>query len=131
MLKIVPGCPDGLDPVGIIHQMAEKNITVYSVGCEPSVNKCCDFYMGLAHITGGQYVPLRNAQMLAKVIIGGAQEEITLQKLMETVHTEVTNEMQATGSADIDEEVLSKRLTDKFKSSGKFFCLYVLETYLI
>ena len=99
--------------------MAEKNITVYSVGCNPSVNICRDFYMGLAHITGGQYVPLRNAQMLAKVIIGGAQEEITLHKLMEEVHAEVFNEMQSIGSADIDEELLSEELTDKFKSTSE------------
>ena len=28
--------------------------------------------MALAHVTGGQYVPLKDAQSLAKIIVGGA-----------------------------------------------------------
>ena len=47
--------------------MAEKGITLYFVGCEPSVLKYKDFYSGLALKTGGQYVPLQNPQALSKV----------------------------------------------------------------
>ncbi len=61
------GCPDDLDPVAITNQLAEKGITLYVVGCEPAINCCKDFFMALAHITGGQYVPLGNATMLARV----------------------------------------------------------------
>ena len=103
-----------------INKMAEKNITVYSVGCEPSVNHCRDFFMALAHITGGQYVPLGNAKMLAKVIIGGAQEEITLQRLMDEVHEEVMNEMQNKGTEEIDEDLLAFNVHEKLKARGKF-----------
>jgi len=113
------GCPAGLDPVVIINQMAEKNITVYSVGCEPAINQCRDFFMALAHITGGQYVPLTNANLLSKVIIGGAQEEITLQRLMEEVHEEVMTEMQAKGGEEeLDEDVLAMNVHKKLAAKG-------------
>jgi len=113
------GCPAGIDPVVVVNQMAEKNITVYSVGCEPSINECRDFFMALAHITGGQYVPLGNAKLLAKVIIGGAQEEITLQRLMEEVHQEVMTEMEQKGGVDeLDEEALAMNVHMKLQARG-------------
>lgn len=34
------GCPNGLDPVQIVRQMAEERITLYSVGVEPPICKC-------------------------------------------------------------------------------------------
>jgi len=33
------GCPNGLDPVQIVREMAEKHITLYSVGVEPPISK--------------------------------------------------------------------------------------------
>ena len=47
--------------------MAQKAITLYSVGCEPAILKYKEFFSALAYKTGGQYVPLRNAKLLAKV----------------------------------------------------------------
>jgi len=37
------GCPDGLDPVKIVREMAEKHITLYSVGVEPPIGKFVQF----------------------------------------------------------------------------------------
>jgi len=47
--------------------MVEKGIVLYCVGCEPSILRYKDFFMGLAYITGGQYVPLSRAQGLSQV----------------------------------------------------------------
>jgi hypothetical protein len=33
------GCPDGLDPVVIVREMAKKSITLYTVGVEPPIGK--------------------------------------------------------------------------------------------
>jgi hypothetical protein len=33
------GCPDGLDPIKIVREMAEKHITLYVVGVEPPIGK--------------------------------------------------------------------------------------------
>lgn len=76
------GCPEGFDPLVSCRKMAEKGITLYFVGCEPSVLPYKDFYTGLAFITGGQYVPLQNPDALSKVVINGALEEVSLEKLM-------------------------------------------------
>lgn len=51
----------------ITNQLAEKGVTLYTVGCEPSIIPYRDFFMSLAHLTGGQYVPLGSATLLAQV----------------------------------------------------------------
>ena len=61
------GCPTGNDPLKACRMMVEKGIVLYCVGCEPSILRYKDFFMGLAYITGGQYVPLSRAQGLSKV----------------------------------------------------------------
>ncbi|XP_013416697.1 uncharacterized protein LOC106178172 isoform X2 [Lingula anatina] len=110
------GCPDGLDPMEITHQIAEKGITIYTVGCEPAVNQCKDFFMAVAHTTGGQYVPLRNAALLAQVIIGGAQEEVTLQRHLAEVNEEVLQEAQ--GMEELDDEEVATKVHQKLLSKG-------------
>ena len=61
------GCPTGNDPLRACRMMVEKGIVLYCVGCEPSILRYKDFFMGLAYITGGQYVPLSRAQGLSQV----------------------------------------------------------------
>ncbi len=112
------GCPDGLDPMVTANQIAEKGITMYMVGCEPSINPYRDWFMAIAHITNGQYVPLANATFLAQVIIGGAQEEIALQRLLEEVNRDVVQEAQEFGEA-LDEDALAEKVHSKLKSKGK------------
>ena len=117
---ISTGCPDGLDPMQTANEIGEKGIVMYMVGCEPSITPYRDWFMAIAHITNGQYVPLANSTLLAKVIIGGAQEEIALQRLLEEVNQEVQREAQAQGGGDrIDEEELTHRVHAKFAGRGK------------
>ena len=61
------GCPTGNDPMKACRTMVEKGIVLYSVGCEPAILRHKDFFMGMAFMTGGQYVPLSQAQALSKV----------------------------------------------------------------
>jgi len=79
------GCPLGIDPLQVVKEMARKGITLYSVGCEPAITPYRDFFSAIAFATGGQYVPLRNAKLLSTVIVGGALEEMSLEKLMKQV----------------------------------------------
>ncbi|XP_077977429.1 uncharacterized protein LOC144432990 [Glandiceps talaboti] len=110
------GCPDGIDPIQVGNQLAEKGVTMYMVGCEPSITPYRDFFMAIAHMTGGQYVPLRNAKLLSQVIIGGAQEEISLQRLMEEVNEEVLAEFQSAG--DVDEAVMTSNVMSRLAKKG-------------
>ena len=63
------GCPTGNDPIRACRTMVENGIVLYSVGCEPAICRYKDFFMGIAFMTGGQYVPLSKAQALSKVRI--------------------------------------------------------------
>lgn len=110
------GCPDGLDPIEIVRKMAKEGITLYSVGCEPQISPYKEFFMALAFITGGQYVPLTAAKLLTDVIIGGAQEEISLEAIMAEVDKEVKEEM-ASGK-DIESSLFSAKVHRKLQAKG-------------
>ncbi len=49
--------------------------------------------MVLVYITGRQYVPIVNAQLLAKFIIVGVREEISLNHLMQNALPDIDREM--------------------------------------
>lgn len=76
------GCPTGNDPFKSCRAMVEKGIVLYCVGCEPNILRYKDFFMCLAYITGGQYVPLSKAQGLSKVIINASLEEVAHENIM-------------------------------------------------
>lgn len=110
-----PQCPAGHDPVVISLNLAKRGIVLYSVGCGLS-GDVRDFFMAIAYKTGGQYVPLSDAKNLVDVIIGGAQEEVSLEKWMAEVDAEVQRDLE--GGKEIDEEELSRRIHEKMKLKG-------------
>jgi hypothetical protein len=111
------GCPCGIDPVVLVHQMATKGIILYCVGCEPAVVPFKNFFEAIAYTTGGKYVPLKNANLLAKVIVGTTQEELSLEKWMPVVQTEVEKHIEESGGI-VDEAILNKNIHEKLKSEG-------------
>ena len=115
--KFPQGCPLNVDPVEMAHRMAEKGITLYCAGCEPGLMPSRKFFMALCLITGGQYVPLRNANNLTKLIIGNTREELSMEKMMAQVHDEVMKEAVEKG-AKVDEDHLTKRIHQLFNSGS-------------
>ncbi|CAC5367256.1 unnamed protein product [Mytilus coruscus] len=83
------GSPNGHDPMQIARDLAQKGVTLYIIGVEPPVVPYKDFFMGLAYLTGGQYVPLSVPRLLVNVITGGALEELSLQRFQEEVQQEI------------------------------------------
>jgi hypothetical protein len=61
------GCPCKLDPMRTARELAEKQIAVYTVGCEPSLTPYKDWFMAISYLTSGQYVPLTSANILSQV----------------------------------------------------------------
>ncbi len=88
---------------------------MYSVGCEPAVLPYKEFFSALAFKTGGQYVPLRNAQLLAKVIVGGAVEEISLERFVQDVEKEVEEKKK---EGITDEKLLAGYIHTQLNSKG-------------
>lgn len=74
--------------------------------------------MALAYITGGQYVPMVNAQLLSKVIIGGVREEISLDRLMQDALPDIDREMRRAEDEGVNEKVKAQRLTEIFTSKN-------------
>lgn len=109
------GCPAGIDPLDVVRKMAQKGITLYSVGCEPAIKPYKEFFTAIAYTTGGQYIPLRNANLLSKVIVGGAVEEISLDKLLEEAQKEVEHQ---TSLGITDERLLTEAVEKSLKTKG-------------
>ncbi|XP_041361288.1 uncharacterized protein LOC121377378 [Gigantopelta aegis] len=110
------GCPAGLDPLAVVRKLAGMMITLYVVGCEPALVPHKEFFMGLAYATGGQYVPLAGAQALTQIIIGGAKEELSLDKWMDEINEEVMEEI--TSEENYDEEEIASKIHSKMAEKG-------------
>jgi Ni,Fe-hydrogenase I large subunit len=74
--------------------------------------------MSLAYITGGQYVPMVNSKLLAKVIIGGVREEISLDRLMQDAQADIDREMAKAEAEGADEKEKAKRINHVFASKN-------------
>jgi len=118
------GCPDGNDPLQLAHAMKDLGIVCYPVGCEPALGGyrfARDFLVSLATISQGQAVTLSSAALLADVIIGGAVEEIALERIMESVDREIEEEQAAAaaaGGAELNDEELCLRVQSKLAARG-------------
>jgi hypothetical protein len=100
-----------------IREIAEKGITMYMVGCEPSITPYKDWFQAMAYITGGQYVPLTSAKILPKVIVSGTQEEISLQRLLKETTEEVLK-LSTAAEGSVVQENVEAAVFEKLKSSG-------------
>jgi len=103
------------DPIKETIQLAKQGVTLYSVGCEPAIVPYRDFFMALAFIAGGQYIPLGQPQKLIDAIIGGAQEELSLQQFSADVQAEIQKQ-QASGGP-IDREQIAQSVYNKLASA--------------
>jgi hypothetical protein len=74
--------------------------------------------MALAYITGGQYVPLGDANLLAQVIIGGVRKEISLDRLMNDAQQDIVREIQQAEENGIDERETAMRINRIFASKN-------------
>lgn len=115
--KFPEGCPLGLDPMEISRQLAAKGISVYVAGCEPSILAYKDFYLAVAHLTGGQYVPLEEARGLVKIIIYGSREEMSLKKFETEVEKEI--EVLKKSGRVLNEDELSTILHKRWETRGE------------
>ncbi|XP_053381163.1 uncharacterized protein LOC123558204 [Mercenaria mercenaria] len=110
------GCPSNHDPIDIARTLARRGITLYTVGCEPSVVPYTDFFMALAYLTGGQYIPLSVPRVLTDAIIAGAKEELSLKKFSADVKTEVKKAVSA--GRVVNERQIAQSVFAKLKSEG-------------
>eukprot|EP00735_Rhodelphis_limneticus_P000457 TRINITY_DN1075_c0_g1::TRINITY_DN1075_c0_g1_i1::g.29978::m.29978 TRINITY_DN1075_c0_g1::TRINITY_DN1075_c0_g1_i1::g.29978 ORF type:complete len:429 (-),score=91.10,sp/Q6B9X6/VWKA_DICDI/35.86/5e-17,VWA_2/PF13519.1/2.4e-13,VWA/PF00092.23/2e-08,Med25_VWA/PF11265.3/0.0072,OmpA/PF00691.15/0.048 TRINITY_DN1075_c0_g1_i1:337-1521(-) len=118
------GCPDGHDPIKIAREMALNGITLYAVGCEPalaSYRHARTFLKSIADITGGQAINLGSSALLADLIMGGAQEEIALEMLMDDVQKEIEAEEPELDASKYTEDVskdIASRVAKKLQTRG-------------
>ena len=106
------GCPCGLDPITVCRNMAEKGISLYCIGCEPSISPYKSFFMALAAITGGQYCPMQNSKVLATAVVSTVREEICLEGLMDEVRHRVD------ASEGMTEEEQARLVQQALKEKG-------------
>ncbi|XP_071111405.1 uncharacterized protein [Haliotis cracherodii] len=111
------GCPLRHDPFKVTNNLASREITLYVVGCEPSISPYKDFFTGLAYITGGQYVPLASANNLATIIVCGAEEEMSLESLMKTEVGAAIKHLKDSG-VEFDDDLIELHLSAEMAKKG-------------
>ena len=115
------GCPCGFDPIVLCRGMAEAGITLYCIGCEPSLCPYKSFFMAMTSITGGQYCALSDATALASAVVAGVREEISLERVMREVDAQLdqcgdmTPEAQA---AFIHQKMQERGVTSRHMRAG-------------
>jgi hypothetical protein len=72
--------------------------------------------MTLTHITGGQYVPIVDANRLAQMIIAAVREEISLDRLMHSTRGDIKREMHKAATGKFDHNETATRLQRVFNS---------------
>ncbi|KAI9006481.1 hypothetical protein DFJ74DRAFT_690981 [Hyaloraphidium curvatum] len=108
------GDPDGHDPLDLARKLAAMGVAVHSVACEPALSgysNAVDFFRALSSITGGMMVPLTSACLLADAIIGGAAEQIALERLLAEQREALACDNEAS------EEEQSRKLYERLRSS--------------
>ena len=66
--------------------------------------------MALAHITGGQYVPMVDAGRLAQMIIAGVREEVSLNRVMHSSRNDIVRVVQRATREGVDNLETATRL---------------------
>ncbi|CAF1424956.1 unnamed protein product [Adineta ricciae] len=112
------GCPADHDSLNIARNMVERSITLYTVGVEPPIVPYREFFMAIAHITGGQYVPMADANKLAQMIIGGVREEISLDRVMNSSKRDIAREVHKAARDGVDDNEAAKRLQKIFSEKN-------------
>jgi len=116
------GSPHGHDPYEIGRSLAGKGVTVYVVGCEPILSSqyrfARTFFESIAELTTGQYCTLGSAAMLADVIIGGAREEMALEKLLAAAKEELELGAQRGEISLDDDDACEEYMSRKMQSKG-------------
>ena len=77
-----------------------------------------DFFTTLAHVTGGQYVPMTDAARLAQMIIGGVREEISIDRLMTNSRKDIVREMRKATADRVDDHEAATRLQRLFSNKN-------------
>jgi len=118
------GSKNGHDPVTIAHKLADRGVIVYCIGVEPVLSQSIfapDFFKAVSKITGGRYLALGNAKILPDVIVGGATEEIKLEKLRDEIEKEsekVRSEAKTKGEAEPAAEAMMAQVTSNLQARG-------------
>ena len=86
------GAPTGVDPLDIISQMSQKEITVHTVGCQPTISQyryAVDFMVQLAKMGNGEAISLDRASDLPQIIMGSTIETTQLNRIRDEIKVKI------------------------------------------
>eukprot|EP01083_Nonionella_stella_P156357 506253_1 len=99
----------------------ELNASIYSVACEPSLScnndYANDFMQYMSEFTDGKFLPLSNASLLPKVIIGSIKQQINLDDLAFKLDEEI-KKIKAKYGNDISDDKVNQLIAEKWKEEG-------------
>jgi ubiquitin-protein ligase/Mg-chelatase subunit ChlD len=79
------GCPCGADSLRIAHTMTKNGIVIYPVDCGHDDAERQTFFHGLARISGGYALDMKDAKLLPEIVLGACREESLMDSLAKTI----------------------------------------------
>ena len=111
------GCPCKKDFQQQVLKAMENDIQIYSVATEPlGFRHLRDLMRAVAQMTGGHFVPLKNADSLAKTIIAGSMEEVGMTNMMQVVQAKLEDDEEFKKMTDEEKE---QRIRDELFEQSK------------
>jgi Mg-chelatase subunit ChlD len=114
------GCPEGIKWEEEIEKAFDKGIIVHTVGCFPEISSyqnAIETFEKIAEGTKGRFIPLKEADLLVKVITGIAVEEIDKLAIQKSILEDLGVSMEELEEEDLTEEKIAD-LVASVRSKG-------------
>ncbi|KAJ1555432.1 hypothetical protein HK096_010298 [Nowakowskiella sp. JEL0078] len=127
------GDPNGHDPIKIAQEMNAHGISIFCVACEPALSNYrfgVDFFKAITQITGGMLLPLTSASLLPEVVIGGAREQMDLERKLNDIKLEAERIKEQNGGVIDDDQMVKKLFAFQSKRGVQTTQLTVESPYM-
>ena len=92
----------GIDLLQLTRQLGQMGVVLNTIGIEPRLEPYKDFFMALSYITGGRFITLTDPSQLPMAIVGAAQEDLSLERILHLVDKKAVDCIRAIGPTEND-----------------------------
>ncbi|MBD3159639.1 MAG: VWA domain-containing protein [Candidatus Lokiarchaeota archaeon] len=104
------GCPEGIKWEEEVEKAYDQGIVVHTVGCFPEIStyeNAIGTFVRIAEGTKGRFIPLKEAELLVKVITGIAVEEIDKLAIQKSILEDLGISMEELNEEDLTEDKIA------------------------
>ncbi|KAL9955973.1 hypothetical protein ACROYT_G037382 [Oculina patagonica] len=115
-------CEHGHDVMKLCRQLSGNSVTLYTVAVaalskpvpsylpDPALALMADFFAGISHSTGGQFIQIQNIKLISEVVMYAIDEGVSMENLFGTAYDIIFEKVKKTDHGDVDLEDLTNVL---------------------